>query len=456
MFFQKIFQSNSYQAKFFDKLLIFGSIMCFAIFNQALHSSNIQPRSFTPDDSDYYSKTYIPYEDGVYNDQIKSVLLHKSGFELSMPIIGLNAGETLKLSFDELGSDLKKYYYTILLCNADGLPTKLLKNEYLEGFTDNEISDYAFSFNTSVKYVHYSTSFPNQNCKITHSGCYFVLVYEDKTPEKPILMKKFWVLDPSININATAKQANLIEERKYKQEVNFTLELGNYRVNDPSRTLKVFVSQNGRRDCVKDLKPSMYKGNTLEYIYESEDLFDGGNEFRHVDLKSIKHNTDRVLRTDFDSGYYHIFLKADERRTFKVYETDDDINGRLLVKTEEGRNSDTESEYVWTYFNLPMANPVFTGNMYLLGALCNWQYNKASLMIYDYKKQCYSTRLLLKQGYYNYQYVVLETGSKCADVSFIEGNHYETANEYNIWVYYRSESEDYDQLIGFTTIKSNQ
>ncbi len=438
-------------------MLMFCLIASLGILQSEPHAANIQGQSLlTPDDSDYYNKTYIPYDDGVYDNQIKTVLLHKSGFELSQPILSLNGSETLLLSFDELGSDLKKYRYTLLHCNADGLPSRLLKNEYIDGFTDNEISDYAFSYNTTVKFVHYATTFPNDNCKILRSGCYFVLVYEDKTPDKYILMKKFWVLEPSISIQATAKQANLIEERKYKQEVNFSLNLGSFRVNDPSRTLKVFVTQNGRKDCSKDLKPSMYKGNVLEYIYESEDLFDGGNEFRHLDLKSIKHNTDRVLRTDFDTGYYHIFLKPDEKRTFKVYETDDDINGRLLIKTEEGKNTNTESEYVWAYFNLPMASPVLTGNVYLLGAICNWQYNKTSLLHYDYRHQCYSTRLLLKQGYYNYQYVVLETGSKCADVAFIEGNHYETSNEYNIWVYYRSNAEDYDQLIGFTTIQSNQ
>ncbi len=415
-----------------------------------------KPERVSPDDSDYYSKTYIPYEDGIYSDQIKSAVFCKSGFELSMPILVLNGSETLKLSFDELGSNLKKYRYTLLHCNADGLPSKLLKNEYMDGFADFEITEYAFSFNTTEKYVHYNTVFPNENCKILRSGCYFVIVYEDNDPEKIVMMKKFWVLEPSIGIQGSAKQTKLIEERKYKQEVNFSLNLGNYRIDAPAKSLKVFVTQNGRKDCTHDLKPSMLKGNTVDYVFEAENLFDGGNEFRHIDLKSIKHNTDRVLRVDFDSGSYHVFLKPDERRTYKVYETDDDINGKLLLKTEEGRNSDIEGEYVWVYFNLPMSNPVFTGNVYLLGSLCNWQYNKSSQLTYDYKHQRYYTRLLLKQGYYNYQYVVLETGTKCADIAYIEGNHFETQNDYNIWVYYRGESDDYDKLIGFTSIPSNQ
>jgi hypothetical protein len=200
----------------------------------------------------------------------------------------------------------------------------------------------------------------------------------------------------------------------------------------------------------------MNRGNVIEYDNESDNLFDGGNEFRHIDLKSILHKTDRMLTSEFDTGYYQIVLKTDEKRTFKVYETDDDINGKLLIKTEEGKNSSNEGDYAWVYFNLQSPNPILTGSVYLTGGLTNWQFNKASVMNYSYSRKSYYTRLLLKQGYYNYQYVVLETGSKCGDVAQIEGNHYETTNEYNIWVYYHTEGNDYDQLIGVASVQSNQ
>ena len=61
--------------------------------------------------------------DHIYKSNIRSIRLHKANDPYSYPIIRLNSGEDLDLYFDDLDGDIKYYYYTFQLCNADWSPT---------------------------------------------------------------------------------------------------------------------------------------------------------------------------------------------------------------------------------------------------------------------------------------------------------------------------------------------
>jgi len=196
------------------------------------------------------------------------------------------------------------------------------------------------------------------------------------------------------------------------------------------------------------------KDNQLDYNYDFENLFQGGNEFRHFDTKSLRFMSDRVKSIVYTAPYYNIELFSDEPRTFKVYYFDNDLNGKYLVKVQEGGNSEVEADYTWVYFSLPYSAPVAKGNIYVLGALSNWTFNNSNKMIYNYEKKCYQLKMLLKQGYYNYSYVILYDGKKVADGSTIEGNHFETENDYIIYVYYKDFHSRYERLSGVKVLNS--
>jgi len=74
-------------------------------------------------------------------------------------------------------------------------------------------------------------------------------------------------------------------------------------------------------------------------------------------------------------------------------------------------------------------------------------------MLYLPEQKKYVGKMFLKQGYYNYQYVFLPKGSTVGKTSTIEGDHWETKNEYCIFVYYREDGEITDKLIGVRKIK---
>ena len=77
-------------------------------------------------------------------------------------------------------------------------------------------------------------------------------------------------------------------------------------------------------------------------------------------------------------------------------------------------------------------------------------------MAYDRHTKQYTTSLLLKQGYYNYQYVYVPNGETKGTAALFEGNYSETMNKYTMYVYYRDQGEYWDRLIGFSTINENE
>lgn len=407
------------------------------------------------DDSDYYTKNYFRYEDFTYKKNIKTVFLHKDGFELAMPVIALNSDSKLKLSFDDLDGDIKEYKYTVIHCDAYWKPTDALKSEYITGFENDFIENYKYSFNTLQRYTHFELIFPGENMQLTKSGNYLLKVFIDDNEENVVLTRRFMIYEPKLNIKASIHGATNLDDRNYKQEIDFTINTANYNISDPYENLKIVITQNGRWDnAIKALKPKMVNGDILDYNYDDKNVFSGGNEFRKFDFRSLRYVIDPVLKIDYDSSHFHVILKNDYKRTYEVYITNQDINGNRLIKTYDGQNDATESDYAYVHFFLPYNVPIVHGNLYILGALTDWQFSEENKLKYNYQKKGYELSLYLKQGFYNYQYVLLENGKNTGDETFIEGSHFETENDYTIYVYYREPGSYFDKIIGIEKVNS--
>ncbi|MBA3704555.1 MAG: DUF5103 domain-containing protein [Bacteroidetes bacterium] len=412
----------------------------------------------TPTDSsidDYYGDNTIRYEDFVYKKYIKTVQLHDETFELSQPILNLESEEHLKLSFDDLEADLKNYTYTLIHCNANWEPSGLLPAEYIDGFADNNITDYRYSFNTLQKFTHYNVVFPNNSTRITKSGNYILKVYLDSNPENIAITSRFMVYQNKVTIESRVLQASIIEDRNYKQELDFTINHSGYPISNPFGDLKIVITQNGRWDNAKtNLKPVFVKDMELVYDYDEENVFTAGNEFRFFDIKSIRYHSERIYNVKTDSAGNHVTLFTDEKRDFKRYSTYSDINGKFLIEVQEGKNSEVEADYCFVTFFLPYDAVLTDGNLYVFGVFNAWKCNQENLMRYNAKRFGYECTLYLKQGYYNYEYVFLKDGATAADETLIEGTHYETENDYTIYVYHHKQGTFYDQLIGVKRLNS--
>jgi hypothetical protein len=431
--------------------LLASNTFCFAQKKKRPETSN----NTITDPDDYYADNTIRYEDHVYKKNIKTVQLHDESYELSQPILNLESQERLKLSFDDLDADLKNYSYTLIHCNANWEPSDLQPAEYIDGFADNTITDYRYSFNTLQKFTHYNAVFPNNATRITKSGNYILKVYMDGNPENIVITKRFMVYQNKISIVSKVTAASIIEDRNYKQELDFTINHEGYPITNPFGDLKIVITQNNRWDNAKtNLKPVFVKDEELVYDYDQDNVFTGGNEFRYFDMKSIRYHSERIYSVNTDTAGNHVTLYTDEKRDFKRYSTYSDINGKYLIKIQEGNNSEVEADYCYVNFFLPYVNALTDGNLYVFGAFNDWKCNRDNLMHYNEKRFGYECTLYLKQGYYNYEYVFLKDGETAADETLIEGMHYETENDYTIYVYHRKQGTFYDQLIGVKRLNS--
>jgi len=408
-------------------------------------------------DDDYVNDNVLRYDDYIYKTNIRTVQFHETSWDYAAPVIDLHSNEKLELSFDDLDGDSKQYTMTFVLCNADWTPSDLMITEYLDGFLDLNLINFSFSANTLQKYTHYSITFPQQNLHFTKSGNYIAYVYLNGDKNNLVLCRRFMVFDDKVNIAATMRQAAGGSDQFSKQQIDFNINPGGYDLTNPYRDMKVVLTQNNRWDnAVTDIKPTFMNGRQLVYSLDEASTFNGGNEFRYFDIRSLRFVTERVKEIYRDENFKnHVVLVNEEDRSKKPYLFYNDFNGNFLIRNRETQgNMDLEADYVYVEFFLPYANPEPKGNVYIMGKLTDWRMNKNSKMTYNYDRKGYTATLYLKQGYYNYLFVLSSDAKKGGDESFVEGTHWDTENEYQILVYHRKFGTYYDQLIGFRKMNS--
>lgn len=394
-------------------------------------------------------------EDRIYKDNIKSVQIFREGWRLSYPVIELNGNAKLALKFDDLSEGIKTYNYKIVHCDSDWRVSSLSESEYLDGLIQDQIDDYNYSFNTYTSYIHYTLNLPNENMSIRLSGNYAIIVYEDFDENNVIFVKRFMVYEPLVDVEAEVTRPILSSYRETGHQINLRVNYGSFPVEDPYGDIRVVVMQNGRWDNRKDnLKPLFVRSNALVYDNQNDLIFPAGNEYRWFDIKSLRYQSPYVKDISYEAGIYNVDLFPEENRSNKVYFYEEDINGKYFIEVQEESNNDTDAEYVYVNFEFPVEAPSLTGGYYIFGELTNWHLLEANKMEYDWDTKRYKLSLFLKQGYYNYHIAHAEENRSIADLSYVEGNNYETENNYRIFVYHYGTTSRYERLIGYQMINS--
>lgn len=397
------------------------------------------------------------YENAVYDENIKTVLMHRDGFELSNPVYEIGESSQLVLKFDDLSGEVKNYYYTIIHCDADWNESYIPQLDYLEGFAENPLDDYARSFNTSFDYINYRLFLPNDDVDFNYSGNYALVVYEGGNKENIVLSKRFYVVEPLVDVEGTVRRATLDAFRGENHEVDFTILHENLNIENPNEEVKVVIMQNNRWDnAIRGLKPLFIRDRSLVYDYNRENVFVAGNEFRYFDNRTNRVEGENVLSTDFHRPYFHKTLMPDEPRANKKFFEYEEMNGKYVVESQdrEVEDFDTECDYTFVHFSLPLESILLGGSVNVFGALNNWNANKSNEMTWNFDTSAYELTLLLKQGYYNYMYVYVPQGSAVADHKNIEGSFWQTKNDYQIFVYYHEMGSRYDRLVGYQQLNS--
>jgi hypothetical protein len=394
--------------------------------------------------------------EAVFKSNIKSVRFHASGDQQAMPVYKLNSGDRLELHFDDMDANVKSYYYTYQLCDYDWNPLQLSAFDYIKGFTQQRITNYRFSSIAYTRYTHYQVILPEANSLPTRSGNYLLKVYLDGDTAKLAFTRAMLVLDPKSAILAQFVQPFTPQFFNTHQRLKFTVNLTGLNAFSANQQVKVLVLQNNRWDNAQGhLPPTFIRGNSLEYNTESNFVFAAGKEWRWLDLRSFSLQSERVEKADYLKNATKIYVKPDMDRSAQKYIYYQDMNGLYQVTTYESINPYWQGDYATVQFSYATPDhAAYPGkDLYLFGQLTDYKLNDAAKMQFNTEKGMYEGNQFLKQGYYSYAYMLVDKNDPTQQTP-LEGNYWETENTYTILVYYKSFTDQSDQLIGISKLST--
>ena len=372
---------------------------------------------------------------------------------LSLPIITLNSNDFVNISFDDLTHEYHRYCYKIEHCEADWQTSSaLFESDYIDGFASgNTIDDVQESTNTVQLYTHYNISFPNNKCRPKISGNYRVTIYDENDEKHVVCRAYFMIVEPSMAVQLNVTTNTDIDINGKHQQVEMAIDYGNNIVSNPQTQIKTVVMQNGRWDnAVVNARPQYIKANGLQWIHCKDFIFDGGNEYRKFETLDVTHTTMGLESINWDGHNYHAWIWTDEPRPSYIY--DKDANGAFLIRNSDNIDNDVNSDYIITHFRLK--SPQTADPIYINGFFTNDRFLPQYEMKWNEKNQQYEGELLLKQGYYSYQYLMMNPEGKLKPVPS-EGNFYQTENTYQALIYFKANGDRTDRLVGYTFGKWN-
>ena len=365
------------------------------------------------------------------------------------PVVKL--GEDIILEFDDLNANEADYYYKIVHCDYDWTPSQLLKSQYLRGTDNQRISDYGNSYGTLQPYSNYRLAIPNENVGLKVSGNHILEVYDSGGELQ--FSRRFVVYRDAVRVAATVKRSRDFEYLNEKQVLQFTVNTAGFQVVNPKNEVKVRILQNHFWPTALDeIRPQFTMGTELVYKYDAETSFYGGNEYLYFDTKDLRTTSFAISRISMEEVYNH-YLYPNEYRYDKPYTYYPDINGDFVVRTLQGEDVSREAEYTRVHFSLPYSEEIGLDRVYVVGRFNNYALGEENLMEYNPGSGQWELPLLIKQGFYNYKFVVARQNGEIAP-NFVSGNFHFTENNYLILVYYRNFGDQYDSIIGIGSANS--
>lgn len=388
----------------------------------------------------------------IFDREARSLSLRNPDSFIAPPVIRLGTEDHLLINFDIIGDSHEYLRYRLLHCNADWQPSQLLEPEYTGGFNEGEITDYAYSSNTYVHYVNYNLEIPNEDMKPLVSGNYLLVVYPEGNYDSVILQQRFYVSENAVAIDGKVSGRTDRGFNTEFQQLELAVDAAMTERINPYQDLVVTMTQNNRPETMRELRhPLRVEGGCVVYSHMPELVFRAGNEYRRFETVRTDYPGMNVDSVKFGENNWHAWLMQDESRVEKDYNFDITQHGRFKIDEYSADDPDLGADYVTVHFTLDIPE-VIGADVYIDGDFALHQFNDFNKMRFDHDRGLYTAEIPLKQGSYNYQYVIASK-NKSADPSPIEGDKYETGNEYLVCVYLRKPGSRADRLIGTALIQ---
>ncbi|MFT6717891.1 MAG: hypothetical protein ACJAY8_000276 [Sphingobacteriales bacterium] len=391
----------------------------------------------------------------IWNKKFRTLLVRSNDNLVSGPIIDLNSGNFVQIRFDYLGQESMNLGYRILHCNNQWEESGLLSNEYIDGFEDNPISDYSYSLGTKIPFTHFTFRFPSFDAKPIISGNFKIQIFDYSDPETVLLEAGVLVFDGKVGISGRVSGTNKVQLRESHQELILDISSGLIGPIIQPTDYKIIVLQNWRWDngVVLD-PPRFYDRTNMLYNTPGGIIFEGGNEFRSFDFRNLNIANAGIYKTDTRSDTSRLETVLQLNRRIRPYINSDDLNGFFIIENEMGFNRHLEADYFWLDHYVESEIPYGAGFVSLTGADIEQLPQKEKELLFDPTNHWYHGRSLLKMGFYSWQYGVRRNPSDAKKLNFLEGSFYQTENTYQVLVYYKAFSSDFEELVGFFPLTS--
>lgn len=391
----------------------------------------------------YDNRTYLP--------AIQTVQVLVNGEEARFPILPLDQGDFLDISFDDLRADVRNYYYSVIHCDKDWTASRLTVLDFAKGYNEGRIDDFAPSVGASRAYTHYRFRFPDEYVAPKVPGNYLLMVYEDADKKRLVMSQRIYVVGDLVRVAAQALAPTITHLRSTHQKVNIELKTG-LTVTNPDRDLHVVVMQNQRPDRkMETSRPTLVDGGTFRYDSPQTFNFDGGNEFRFFDMSALHSPLQHVQQITQDSTW-HARLEVDEVRGHQSYAATFDADGAFFVRNADFADDPSVSaDYANVTFQLRTPKDI-ASSIFVVGQFNHYAQCTANRMQYDAASSLWTCTIRLKQGIYDYTYATnIDEAQK-----LLSGDHFDTGNQYQVLVYHRRMGTYWDELLGFSEININR
>ncbi len=402
--------------------------------------------------------------DHIYDPNVQTVLLfpqvsanpNDPALSLNPPVISLDEQVTLQLEFDDLTASYRSFRARYVHCNADWQRSVLNDIEFTYEYNDNPITEYQTSINTKIPYFHYRFMLP----RVKLPGNYLLVVYDERNRNNIIFTRRFITYQNRVTVAASTRFSSAPSRQFADQQIDLSVNYRGYQVISPQDDFKVVIRQNYRDDReIRGLRPTNVQAfdQTLEYrLVDLSNTMPGGNEFRFFDTRTVLSRANYIDRIDRPADRTIAYVQVDKPRSQGAYIQSDDFNGQFVIDHRETSNGATNADYIETIFTLKIPELPGVG-VFVNGAFNFWQLNDRNRMTFDALLGAYRASISLKQGVYNYDYVVQTADPQPkVDESYLEGSYSSTENDYEVFVYHRPPASRADQLVGYRRIGVNK
>lgn len=403
-------------------------------------------------------------ETKIFTTNIRTVTLYDCNGSkktpISFPVLRLNEDDKIEIDFDDLSHDYQRYTYTLKHLDENFEDTEnLFENEYL-AMNSNEgiVEDFVQSSNTTVPYLHYSFSIPNNDIKPIISGNYEITMWKEMDGgEKVEVFKTYFCVTENIARFQTGINSDTdIDRNSTHQQITLSVQIDNSKTIRDNKEFSLIVLQNSQwNNAVKKIPPTSWANSpilTLNWQHCKDLIFSAGNEYRKFEIKNTQYPGLHIERINNIPPYYHAILFTDEPR--KNYLHDEDQNGIFIPLANDNLNASNEGDYLWVHFSYLFPEnweDVLPKKITIDGQWVKSSSNVEYALLQSPENPFkFEAQFLLKQGYYSYYYWAIDDkGRKLSPT--IEGDFYQTENEYTFLLYHKPPESRYTHLIGIQT-----